>query len=69
MTKLLLQEKLSDEHALYCALRLVYLLDQGKLTIEQAAAALELAYRTPLLVDEALYRLGLKKRTRLREPM
>jgi hypothetical protein len=69
VTKLLLQEKLSDEHALYCALRLVYLLDQGKLTIEQAAAALELAYRTPLLVDEALYRLGLKKRTRLREPM
>ncbi len=69
VTKLLLQDKLTDEHAVFCALRLVYLVDLGKLTIEQATATLEVAYRTPLLVDEALYRLGLKKRTRLREPM
>jgi hypothetical protein len=69
VTKLLLRENLSDEHAIYCALRLVYLLSQDKLTFEQAVAVLEIAYRTPLFADEALYRIGLKKRTRLREPL
>ncbi|MBU6451369.1 MAG: hypothetical protein KGS72_06305 [Cyanobacteria bacterium REEB67] len=69
VTKILLQENLTDEHAVYCALRLVYLIDLGKIEVEQAVAALDIACRTPLFVDEALYRLGLKKRTRLREPL
>ncbi len=70
VTKMLLQAQLADEHAIYCALRLVYLLQREKLTFDQAKSALEIAYRTPLFVDEAVYRLGLKKkRTRLREPL
>ncbi len=69
VTKMLLEAGLAEEHAIYCALRLVYLLQREKLTFEQAKSALEIAVRTPLFVDEALYRLGLKKRTRLREPL
>jgi hypothetical protein len=68
VARLLLDGNISDEHAVYSALRLVHLIYQDKLTFEQAASALEIAHRTPLFVDEALYRLGLKKRTRLREP-
>ena len=68
VTKLLLREGLADEHAIYSSLRLVYLIDQEKVEDEQAVNALQLACATPLFVDEALYRLGLKKRTRLREP-
>jgi hypothetical protein len=69
ITRLLLQGGYADEHAVYSALRLVYLLYQEKIAFEQAKSALEIAHRTPLFVDEALYRLSLKKRTRLREPM
>ncbi|MBS1993446.1 MAG: hypothetical protein JSS83_23185 [Cyanobacteria bacterium SZAS LIN-3] len=69
VTKLLLQDGLVDEHAVYSALRLVYLVVEEKVETEQACNALQLSCATPLFVDEALYRLGLKKRTRLREPL
>jgi len=56
-----------DQHAIYSGLRLVYLLEEELLTEEQALLALDMACTTPLPVDEAIFRLGWKKRTRLRE--
>lgn len=56
-----------DQHAIYSGLRLIYLLEEELLTEEQALLALDMSCTTPLPVDEAIFRLGWKKRTRLRE--
>lgn len=69
ITRLLLDGNFTDEHSAYCALRLVHLIYLEKIDFEQAVAALQIACSVPLFVDEALYRLKLKKRTRLREPL
>lgn len=63
----MVEAKIVDQHGVYSALRLIYLLEEGLLTDEQALLALDMACTTPLAVDEAIFRLGWKKRTRLRE--
>lgn len=65
--RLLLAHGLVAEQPLYTALRLVYLQEEEFLSREQALAALALACSAPCSADEALYRMGLKKRTRLRQ--
>ena len=63
----LVEAKIVDQHAVYSALRLIYLLDEELLTEEQALLALDMACSEPMAVDEAIFRLGWKRRTRLRE--
>jgi hypothetical protein len=63
----LVEANIVDQHAIYSGLRLVYLLEEEFLTEEQALLALDMACTGPLAVDEAIFRLGWKKRTRLRE--
>ena len=63
----LVEANIVDQHAVYSSLRLVYLLEEELLTEEQALLALDMACSGPLAVDEAIFRLGWKKRTRLRE--
>ncbi len=63
----LVETNIVEQHAIYSSLRLVYLLEEELLTEEQALLALDMACSAPLAVDEAIFRLGWKKRTRLRE--
>ncbi len=67
VSKALVAAKVLSEQVVYCALRAIYLLDTEFLTEERALLALDMACRNNLLFDEAVFRLGWKQRTRLRD--
>lgn len=65
--RLLLSQNIVAELPLYNAMRLVYLVEEELITKEQALTVMTAACEKSVIADEALYLLGLKKRTRLRE--
>jgi len=67
LSKALVSANLVTAHAVYSALRAIYLLETDYLTEERAVLALDMAVRENILFDEAVFRLGWKQRTRLRD--
>lgn len=65
--KVLREEKLVDDLAIFNGLRLAYLLGQEFLTHEKAILALDYASKTSSNIDYVMYMLGWLNRTRLRE--
>ncbi|HEY9785042.1 MAG TPA: hypothetical protein V6D17_06540, partial [Candidatus Obscuribacterales bacterium] len=68
VSKLLLENELVDEHVLYSAMRLVYLVDTRFINMEQAIIIIEITRKSNEPVDEVLHNFGWTARTRLRVP-
>ncbi len=68
VSDMLLERGLLSEHALICALRCIYLIDEQLINLRQAIMAIEFAAQKKLTVDEAICEFGWTTRTRLREP-
>lgn len=65
----LLKARLVEPSILYAALRLVFLLGENILNLQQAVMALDFSLRAKLTIDGAIHALGWTMRTRLRTPV